>query len=87
MRPEGANHLWRRNPPGNLSIDPVADERLAALFAAIAHGHGTGRLSDNVRDHGESWRVNGLSADAVCTAALESELTPAGLKSRSAAST
>src|ERR1700732_3807280 len=26
-RPEGANHQWRRNPPGELSIDPVADER------------------------------------------------------------
>jgi hypothetical protein len=28
VRPEGANHQWRRNPPGELSIDPVADERL-----------------------------------------------------------
>jgi hypothetical protein len=25
--PEGANHQWRKNPPGELSIDPVADER------------------------------------------------------------
>jgi ABC transporter substrate binding protein len=23
VRPEGANHQWRRNPPGELSIDPV----------------------------------------------------------------
>jgi hypothetical protein len=30
VRPEGANHQWRKNPPGELSIDPVADERLAA---------------------------------------------------------
>jgi hypothetical protein len=28
VRPEGANHLWRRNPPRNLSINLVADERL-----------------------------------------------------------
>ena len=25
VRPEGANHQWRKNPPGELSIDPVAD--------------------------------------------------------------
>jgi hypothetical protein len=24
---KGANHQWRKNPPGELSIDPVADER------------------------------------------------------------
>ena len=28
-RPEGANHQWRKNPPGELSIDPVADEACA----------------------------------------------------------
>ena len=28
VRPEGANHRWRRIPPGELSIDPVASERL-----------------------------------------------------------
>jgi hypothetical protein len=28
VRPEGANHQWRKTPPGELSIDPVADERL-----------------------------------------------------------
>jgi hypothetical protein len=28
VRPEGANHQWRKNPPGELSIDPVADGRL-----------------------------------------------------------
>ena len=28
VRPEGANHQWRRMPPGELSIAPVADERL-----------------------------------------------------------
>ena len=28
MRPEGANHQRRKNPPGELSIDPVADWRL-----------------------------------------------------------
>jgi hypothetical protein len=28
VRPEGANHLWRKIPPGELSIDPVADARL-----------------------------------------------------------
>jgi hypothetical protein len=28
VRPDGANHQWRRNPPRELSIDLVADERL-----------------------------------------------------------
>jgi hypothetical protein len=28
VRPEGANHQWRKNPPRYLSIDLVADERL-----------------------------------------------------------
>src|SRR5262245_31096881 len=27
VRPEGAKHLWRRIPPGELSIGPEADER------------------------------------------------------------
>jgi hypothetical protein len=34
-RPEGANHQWRRNPPGELSIDPVADERLMRVTAWV----------------------------------------------------
>src|SRR3984893_12347038 len=33
VRPEGANHQWRKNPPGELSIDPVADERLMWVTA------------------------------------------------------
>src|SRR5712691_2462456 len=28
VRPEGAGYQWRKIPPGELSIDPVADERL-----------------------------------------------------------
>jgi hypothetical protein len=28
VRPEGAKHQWRKIPPGELSIDPVANERL-----------------------------------------------------------
>jgi hypothetical protein len=31
VRPEGANHQWRRNPPRELSIDLVADERLVRV--------------------------------------------------------
>jgi hypothetical protein len=31
VRPEGANHLWRKNPPRNLSIDPEAGERLGRV--------------------------------------------------------
>ena len=31
VRPEGANHQWRRNPPRKLSIDLVADERLGRV--------------------------------------------------------
>jgi hypothetical protein len=33
VRPEGANHQWRKNPPGESSIDPVADERLVRATA------------------------------------------------------
>ena len=35
VRPEGANHQWRKNPPGELSIDPVADERLVRVTARV----------------------------------------------------
>ena len=28
VRPEGVCHQWRKEPPGELSIGPVADERL-----------------------------------------------------------
>ena len=35
VRPEGANHQWRKNPPGELSIDPVADERLMRVTAWV----------------------------------------------------
>jgi hypothetical protein len=31
VRPEDANHQWRKNPTGELSIDPVADERLVRV--------------------------------------------------------
>ena len=31
VRPEGANHLWRKNRPRELSIDLVADERLGRV--------------------------------------------------------
>jgi hypothetical protein len=42
VRPEGANHQWRKNPPGELSIDPVADERLMRVTAWV--GRDKGRL-------------------------------------------
>ena len=35
VRPEGANHLWRRVPPGELSIDPEADERLVQVTEQV----------------------------------------------------
>ena len=31
VRLEGANHQWRKIPPGELSIDPEADERLGRV--------------------------------------------------------
>jgi RNA-directed DNA polymerase len=31
LRPEGANHLWRKKPPRELSIGLVADERLGRV--------------------------------------------------------
>jgi hypothetical protein len=49
VRPEGANHQWREIPPGELSIDPEADERAQpgnrkgwSLVTKVAFG----RLSD-----------------------------------------
>jgi hypothetical protein len=35
VRPEGADHQWRKNPPGELSIDPVADERLVQVTVRV----------------------------------------------------
>jgi hypothetical protein len=31
VRPEGANHQWRKIPPRELSIDLEADERLSRV--------------------------------------------------------
>jgi hypothetical protein len=31
VRPEGAKHLWRKNPPRKLSIDLEANERLGRV--------------------------------------------------------
>jgi hypothetical protein len=31
VRPEGAGYQWRKVPPGELSIVPVADERLGRV--------------------------------------------------------
>jgi len=33
VRPEGADHQWRKIPPGELSIDPEADEQLVRVTA------------------------------------------------------
>jgi hypothetical protein len=35
VRLEGANHQWRKNPPGELLIDPVADERLVRVTVRV----------------------------------------------------
>jgi putative tryptophan/tyrosine transport system substrate-binding protein len=43
VRPEGADYQSRKIPPGELSIDPVADERLDRL---------TGRARESVADGG-----------------------------------
>jgi len=48
VRPEGANYQWRKIPPGELSIDPVAGAAHAgncrgwSLVTKVAYG----RLSD-----------------------------------------
>src|SRR5262245_14050866 len=47
VRPEGANHQWKKNPPRELSIDLEADERL---------GRATGRLEP--RDKGRFRRLS-----------------------------
>jgi hypothetical protein len=35
VRPEGANHLWRKNPPRNLSNSLVADERFCRVTGGL----------------------------------------------------
>ena len=40
VRPEGANYLWRKNPPRELSIDLVADERLGRVRPVMREGSG-----------------------------------------------
>jgi hypothetical protein len=35
VRPEGADHQWRRIPPRELSIDLVADERFGRVTGRI----------------------------------------------------
>ena len=35
VRPDGAYHQWRRVPPGELSIAPVADERLGRATGPV----------------------------------------------------
>ena len=35
VRPDGANPQWRKNPPGELSIDPITDERLVRVTAWV----------------------------------------------------
>jgi hypothetical protein len=37
VRPEGANHLWRKIPPRELSIDVVVTERLRPIDEALPH--------------------------------------------------
>jgi hypothetical protein len=51
VRPEGANHQGRKNPPGEFSMDPVADERLMRVTAwgwSLVTKVACGRLSDPI---------------------------------------
>jgi hypothetical protein len=57
VRPEGVNHQWRKNPPGELSIDPVADERLVRVSAA---GHRPGYCADKNRGFAVGMRNTAL---------------------------
>ena len=48
VRLEGANHQWRKIPPGELSINPEADERLGRVTGWALHGvrcHVTQRMA------------------------------------------
>ncbi len=35
VRPEGAEHQWRKDPPGELSVDLVADERCGRVTGRV----------------------------------------------------
>jgi len=44
MRPEGANHQWRKSPSRELSIDLVADERLGRVTGWAGRTHSIRRV-------------------------------------------
>ena len=46
VRPEGADYQWRKIPHGELSIDPVADERLCGQGLEPRDKGCLGQLSD-----------------------------------------
>ena len=51
VRPEGANYQWRRNPPGELPIDPVAQNLVASQYPpAVAP----------IRDRAAAFRISTL---------------------------
>ena len=57
VRPEGANHQWRKTPPRELSIDLEADERLGRVsgWAGVRKERSPGSLmrkSDDARPIG-----------------------------------
>jgi hypothetical protein len=48
VRPEGADHKWRKIPPRELSIDLVADERLVRATARAGASQFDKYFSDDV---------------------------------------
>jgi hypothetical protein len=48
VRPEGADHQWRRIPPRELSIDLVADERFGRVPGAGGSCSAVNQLSKSV---------------------------------------
>jgi hypothetical protein len=53
VRPEGVNDQWRKIPSGELSIDPVADERLGWMTGWAGGINGsTSAYSSSVRSLG-----------------------------------
>jgi len=51
VRPEGANHQWRKIPPGELSIDPVANERLGRVTGLEPRDKGRVCTENQIRQY------------------------------------
>jgi hypothetical protein len=71
VRLEGANHQWRKIPPGEVSIDPEADERLGRVTGCAGASYLTvGGFPDLVEIRERGTPLQTLSVDLLETVEL-----------------